>query len=55
MTDATAPSGARYFEDYVADRGLVRTLFEVLNQEREVVMSLKAMNLIRCHSLPVQP
>ena len=30
------------------DRGLVRTLVEVLNQRGEVVMSLKAMNLIRC-------
>jgi acyl dehydratase len=29
------------------DRGLVRTLIEVLNQDREVVMSLKAMNLMR--------
>jgi acyl dehydratase len=36
------------------DRGLVRTLVEVLNQDREVVMSLKAMNLIRCRSLPSQ-
>jgi len=34
------------------DRGLVRTLIEVLNQDREVVMSLKAMNLMRCRSLP---
>jgi acyl dehydratase len=37
------------------DRGLVRTLVEVLNQDREVVMSLKAMNLMRCRSLPAQP
>jgi acyl dehydratase len=29
------------------DRGLVRTSIEVLNQNEEVVMSLKAMNLIR--------
>ena len=29
------------------DRGLIRTLVEVLNQRGEVVMSLKAMNLIR--------
>ena len=36
------------------DRGLVRTLVEVLNQNREVVMSLKAMNLMRCRSLPSQ-
>ena len=36
------------------DRGLVRTLVEVLNQDREVVMSLKAMNLMRCRSVPSQ-
>jgi acyl dehydratase len=29
------------------DRGLVRTLFEVLNQRGEVVMSAKAMNLLK--------
>jgi acyl dehydratase len=29
------------------DRGLVRTLFEVLNQRGEVVMSLKAMNMLK--------
>lgn len=29
------------------DRGLVRTLFEVLNQRDEVVMSVKAMNMLR--------
>src|SRR5438874_3722665 len=29
------------------DRGLVRTLFEVLNQCGEVVMSVKAMNLLK--------
>ena len=34
------------------DRGVVRTLCEVLNQEREVVMSLKAMNIIACRSDP---
>ena len=32
------------------DRGLVRTLIEVLNQGREVVMSLKAMNVLRCRN-----
>ena len=32
------------------DRGVVRTLCEVLNQNREVVMSLKAMNIIACRS-----
>ncbi|HYN15511.1 MAG TPA: MaoC family dehydratase [Terriglobales bacterium] len=30
------------------DRGLVRSLVEVLNQDGEVVMSLKAMNILRC-------
>jgi acyl dehydratase len=34
------------------DRGIVRTLCEVLNQEREVVLSLKAMNIIACRSAP---
>jgi acyl dehydratase len=30
------------------DRGMVRTLVEMLNQQGEVVMSLKPMNLLRC-------
>ncbi|HUI55944.1 MAG TPA: MaoC family dehydratase [Bryobacteraceae bacterium] len=30
------------------DRGMVRSLVEVLNQNGEVVMSLKAMNILRC-------
>lgn len=30
------------------DRGMVRSFIEVLNQNREVVMSLKAMNILRC-------
>lgn len=30
------------------DRGMVRTLVEVLNQNGEIVMSLKPMNLLRC-------
>ncbi|MGH7045281.1 MAG: MaoC family dehydratase [Stellaceae bacterium] len=30
------------------DRGMVRSLVEVLNQNGEVVMSLKPMNLLRC-------
>jgi acyl dehydratase len=34
------------------DRGVVRTLCEVLNQDRTVVMSLKAMNIIACRSIP---
>ena len=29
------------------DRGLVRSLLEVLNQNREVVMTMKAMNILR--------
>jgi acyl dehydratase len=32
------------------DRGIVNTLAEVLNQNGEVVMSVKAMTLIRCRS-----
>jgi acyl dehydratase len=34
------------------DRGVLRTLCEVLNENREVVMSLKAMNIIACRSSP---
>ena len=30
------------------DRGIVRTFIEVLNQKREVVMSLKMVNFVRC-------
>ncbi len=32
------------------DRGMVRSLVEVLNQNGEVVMSLRPMNLMRCRS-----
>ena len=32
------------------DRGVVRTLMEVLNQGGEVVMSLQAMNIIACRA-----
>jgi acyl dehydratase len=32
------------------DRGMVRTQVEVLNQSGEVVMSLKAMNMLACRS-----
>jgi acyl dehydratase len=32
------------------DRGMVRSFVEVLNQTGEVVMSLKAMNLLRCRA-----
>jgi acyl dehydratase len=35
------------------DRGLVRALMEVLNQRDEVVMSMKALNFVRCrHPAP---
>ncbi|HEY1299739.1 MAG TPA: MaoC family dehydratase [Stellaceae bacterium] len=37
------------------DRGMVRTLVEVLNQKNEVVMSLKAMNLMRCRNSAASP
>lgn len=30
------------------DRGVVHSFIEVLNQDRETVMSLKAVNLLRC-------
>ena len=30
------------------DRGLVRTSIEAINQQGEIVMSMTAMNLIRC-------
>ncbi len=33
------------------DRGIVRTLVEVLNQHGEIVMSLKPLNLLRCRTL----
>jgi acyl dehydratase len=32
------------------DRGMVRSLVEVLNQNDEVVMSMKPMNLLRCRN-----
>jgi acyl dehydratase len=32
------------------DRGLIHTLFEVLNQNGEVVMSMKPMNLVRARN-----
>ena len=35
-----------------SDRGVVHTLCEVLNQNREVVMSLKAMNIIASRGAP---
>jgi acyl dehydratase len=34
------------------DRGIVRSHVEVLNQDGDVVMSLKALNLIRCREMP---
>jgi acyl dehydratase len=36
------------------DRGLVRALMEVLNQRREVVMSMKAVNFTLCRN-PMPP
>ena len=32
------------------DRGIVRTLIEVLNQKREVVMSMKMINFVKCRN-----
>ena len=32
------------------DRGIVQSLFEVLNQKRDVVMSVKGVNFILCRS-----
>jgi acyl dehydratase len=32
------------------DRGIVQSLFEVLNQKRDVVMSVKGVNIILCRS-----
>jgi acyl dehydratase len=32
------------------DRGIVRSLVEVLNQNKEVVMSLKPVSLVRCRA-----
>ena len=32
------------------DRGTVRTLVEVMNQNKEVVMSLKALNILGCRA-----
>jgi acyl dehydratase len=34
------------------DRGMVESLFEVLNQDRKVAMSVKGVNFIACRSLP---
>ena len=34
------------------DRGMVRTLIEVLNQDGKIVMSLKPMNIIARRSQP---
>ena len=45
VLDAT-PSRSR------PDRGVVRTLVEVLNQDRDVVMSLKPMNIFRRRVTP---
>lgn len=34
------------------DRGVIRSLVEVMNQQREVVMTINAMNLMLCRSTP---
>jgi hypothetical protein len=34
--------------DDAADRGLLRARIEVLNQRRQVVMGMKAINLVLC-------
>ena len=34
------------------DRGIVRSFIEVINQNREVVMSIKAINLFLCREIP---
>ena len=36
------------------DRGIVRTFAEVLNQQREVVMDLKAVNIMLCRETTAQ-
>jgi acyl dehydratase len=38
--------------DSKPDRGIVRSLVEVLNQNREVVMSLKMVNFVRSRNSP---
>ena len=35
------------------DRGIVRSFVEVLNQKREIVMSVKMVNFVRCRSVVV--
>ena len=35
------------------DRGIVRSFIEVINQNREVVMSIKAINLFLCREIPL--
>lgn len=37
------------------DRGLVRALIEVLNQRRQAVMSMKALNFTRCRPATAAP
>ncbi len=34
------------------DRGIVRSFIEVLNQNREVVMTVRAVNLLLCRDVP---
>lgn len=35
------------------DRGIVRTFIEVLNQKKEIVMSMKMVNFVRCRKSSV--
>jgi acyl dehydratase len=35
------------------DRGIIRTFIEVLNQKKEVVMSMKMVNFVRCRESSV--
>ena len=37
------------------DRGIVHSYIEVLNQDREIVMTVKTMNLLRCRDESTDP
>jgi acyl dehydratase len=37
------------------DRGIVHSYIEVLNQDREIVMTVKTMNLLRCRAASTDP
>jgi acyl dehydratase len=36
------------------DRGIVRSALEVLNQHREVVMTMQALNMMRCRDVKIE-